>query len=93
MAERTTDGRPIRILNIIDEHTRECLATYVARQIKAADVLYILSELFVLRGAPDFIRSDNGFEFTAGMVREGDRIRTCFGRGDCTFEDCYEQMI
>jgi len=70
VAERTTDGRPIRILNIMDEYTRECLATYVARQIKAADVLYILSELFVLRGVPDFIRSDNGSEFTAQMVRE-----------------------
>ena len=70
VAERTTDGRPIRILNIIDEDTRECPATYVARQIKEADVLYILSELFVLRGAPNCIRSDNGSEFTAKMVRE-----------------------
>ena len=70
VSDRTTDGRSIRILNIIDEYTRECLATYVARQIKAADVLYILSELFVLRGAPDYIRSDNGPEFTAAMVRE-----------------------
>ncbi len=70
VAERTTDGRPIRILNIIDEYTRECLAIHIGRQIKAADVLYILSELFVLRGAPDYIRSDNGSEFTAEMVRE-----------------------
>jgi len=70
VSERTTDGRPIRILNIIDEYTRECLATYIARRITAADVLYHLSELFVLRGAPDCIRSDNGPEFTAAMVRE-----------------------
>ena len=70
VSERTTDGRPIRILNIIDEYTRECLAIYIGRQIKAADVLYVLSELFVLRGAPDFLRSDNGSEFTAAMVRE-----------------------
>ena len=70
VAERTSDGRPMRILNIIDEYTRECLAIHIARQIKAADVLYILSELFVLRGAPDYIRSDNGSEFTAEMVRE-----------------------
>ena len=70
VSERTTDGRPIRILNVIDEYTRECLAIYIGRQIKAADVLYVLSELFVLRGAPDFLRSDNGSEFTAAMVRE-----------------------
>ena len=70
VSERTTDGRPIRILNIIDEYTRECLACYIARKITAADVLYHLSELFVLRGAPDYLRSDNGSEFTAEMVRE-----------------------
>lgn len=70
VAERTTDGRPIRMLNIIDEYTRECLAIHIGRQIKAADVLYELSELFVFRGAPDYLRSDNGSEFTSEMVRE-----------------------
>jgi len=70
VAERTTDGRPIRMLNIIDEYTRECLTIHVGRQIKAADVLYELSELFVQRGVPDFIRSDNGSEFTAEIVRD-----------------------
>jgi transposase InsO family protein len=57
------------MLNVIDEYTRECLAIHVGRQIKAPEVLYLLSELFVLRGAPDYIRSDNGSEFTAEMVR------------------------
>jgi len=57
------------MLNIIDECTRECLAIHIGRQIKAADVLYHLSELFIQRGAPDFLRSDNGSEFTAQMVR------------------------
>ena len=70
VAERTTDGKPIRMLNIIDEYTRECLAIHVGRQIKAPDVLYELSELFVLRGAPDYLRSDNGSEFTAELVRD-----------------------
>jgi len=69
VAERTADGRPIRMLTVIDEYTRECLAIHTGRQIKAADVLYELSELFVLRGAPDYLRSDNGSEFTAEMVR------------------------
>ncbi len=70
VAERTTDGRPIRMLNIVDEYTRECLKICIGRQVKAADVIYELSELFVERGAPDFLRSDNGSEFTAESVRE-----------------------
>jgi transposase InsO family protein len=57
------------MLNIIDEYTRECLAIHVGRQVRAADVLCELSELFVLRGVPDYLRSDNGSEFTAEMVR------------------------
>lgn len=69
VADRTTDGKPIRMLNIIDEYTRECLAIHIGRQIKAPDVLCQLSELFVLRGAPDCLRSDNGSEFTAEMAR------------------------
>ena len=70
VAERTTDGRPIRMLSIIDEYTRECLTIHVGGHVKAADVLYQLSELFVLRGTPDYLRSDNGSEFTSEMVRE-----------------------
>jgi transposase InsO family protein len=70
VAERTTDGKPIRMLNIIDEYTRECLAIRVGRQMKACDVLFELSELFISRGAPGYLRSDNGSEFTAETVRD-----------------------
>ena len=70
VADRTNDGRPIRMLNIIDEYSRECLKIHIDRQVKATDVLYELSELFVERGAPDYSRSDNGPEFTAHLVRE-----------------------
>ena len=70
VSERTSDGRPIRMLNIMDEYSRECLRIRIDRQIKAADVLYELSELFVEHGAPDFLRSDNGSEFTADLVRQ-----------------------
>ncbi len=66
---RTADGRPLRILIIIDEFTRECLAMYVARRIKSQDVLDQLYELFLCRGTPEHIRSDNGAEFTANAVR------------------------
>jgi transposase InsO family protein len=69
MKERTSDGRSLRILNIIDEHSRECLASVVARKIRASDVIDTLTELFVARGVPEHIRSDNGPEFTARMVR------------------------
>ena len=67
---RTTDGTPLRILVILDEHTRECLALVVARQISSQDVLGRLYSLFIDRGVPEYIRSDNGPEFTAKAVRE-----------------------
>ncbi len=68
--ERTRDGRPLRMLVIVDEYTRECLAIDVARRLGSEDVLERLAELFVQRGTPEFIRSDNGAEFTAIAVRE-----------------------
>lgn len=70
VTERTSDGRAIRMLNIIDEYTRECLVIYVARRITAYDVLEQLADLFIMRGTPEFIRSDNGPEFIADIVRE-----------------------
>jgi len=69
MAERTVDGRSFRILNIIDEYTRECLAMCVGRRLTCEDVLDKLYDLFLLRGVPEHIRSDNGPEFTARAVR------------------------
>jgi transposase InsO family protein len=65
----THNGRPFRILNVIDEYTRECLATRVARQLKADDVQDCLTELFCRHGVPKYVRSDNGPEFTARQVR------------------------
>jgi putative transposase len=67
--ERTTDGRKFRILNIIDEFTRECLCAKVERRLNSHDVIDALFELFILRGIPEHIRSDNGSEFTARIVR------------------------
>ncbi len=57
-------------MTIIDEYTRECLAIEVARRLDADAVQYRLAELFVERRPPDYIRSDNGPEFTAKAVRE-----------------------
>lgn len=69
VADRTQDGRPFRILNILDEYTRECLASVVARRIRSHDVLLILADLFLSRGIPTHIRSDNGPEFIAHQLR------------------------
>ena len=59
----------MRMLTIIDEYTRECLAIDVARRLKRDDVLARLSDLLIERGPPDYVRSDNGSEFTAKMVQ------------------------
>ena len=68
--DRTTDGRKLRILNIIDEFTRECLCAKVERRLNSHSVMDALYELFVFRGIPEYIRSDNGSEFTATAVRK-----------------------
>lgn len=65
---RTHDGRPVRMLTLIDEYTRECLAIDVARRLDSEDVLERLSDLFIRRGVPQYLRSDNGGEFTAHKV-------------------------
>jgi transposase InsO family protein len=70
VADRTHDGRPLRFLTVVDESTRECLAIDVGRRMTADDVLHRLAELFVSRGTPQYLRSDNGPEFTAKAVRE-----------------------
>ncbi len=67
--ERTHDGRAIRILTVVDEYSRECLALEVQRKLNHQDVLRVLSRLFVMHGPPEHIRSDNGSEFTALAVR------------------------
>ena len=67
--DRTQDGRPIRMLTVIDEFTRRCLAIVVARRLKSDDVLQCLTDLFVAHGPPEHIRSDNGPEFVARNVR------------------------
>ena len=69
VADRTHDGRPLKILTIIEEYSRECLAILVARRLRAADVLETLARLFVTQGVPVHLRSDNGPEFTATLVR------------------------
>ena len=66
---RTSDGRSFRILAILDEYTRECLAILVKRRISSQDVIDQLFQLFIFRGIPEHIRSDNGPEFTSKAIR------------------------
>jgi transposase InsO family protein len=67
--DRTYNGKPIKMLTVIDEYTRECLAIKVDRKLKSGDVVMALADLFILKGVPEHIRSDNGSEFTAKLVR------------------------
>ncbi|MDE1132577.1 MAG: IS3 family transposase [Ascidiaceihabitans sp.] len=66
---RTDDGRAFRTLNILDEHSRECLAIRVKRKLNSNEVIDALTDLFILRGVPAYIKSDNGPEFIAEAVR------------------------
>ena len=68
--DRTHEGRKYRMLNIVDEFTHECLAIRIARKLKSTDVIDVLSDLFILRGVPEHIRSDNGPEFVAKAVQD-----------------------
>ena len=68
--DRTHDGRKYRMLNVIDEFTHECLAIRINRKLKAIDVIDVLSDLFILRGVPGHIRSDNGPEFIAKALQD-----------------------
>ena len=96
VAERTHDGRPLKILTVVDEYSRECLALVVARRLRAADVLETLADLFVRHGAPAHIRSDNGPEFSADLVRlwlEGLHVQTLFIEPGSPWENGYVESF
>ena len=90
--DRTHDGRPLRMLTMVDEYTRECLTIDVARRYRSEQVLDRLAELFLERGAPTYLRSDNGSEFTATAVREwleGVGVTTLFIEPGSPWENGY----
>jgi len=66
---QTHDGRKLRLMTLIDEFTRECLAIRVARRINSFGVLETMADVMLMRGVPEHIRSDNGAEMTAKVVR------------------------
>ncbi|MGI4801932.1 MAG: IS3 family transposase, partial [Janthinobacterium lividum] len=67
--DRTREGRKFRTLNVVDEFSRECLAIRVARKLGSTEVIEVLTDLFISRGIPAYIRSDNGPEFVATAVK------------------------
>ena len=69
--DRTHEGRKYRMLNIVDEFSHECLAIRIDRKLNSTAVIDVLSDLFILRGVPAYIRSDNGPEFVARPERSG----------------------
>lgn len=66
----THDGRTVRMLNLIDEYTRQCLAIQVRRRINSANVIEVLADAMIEHGIPEYIRSDNGPEFVAKELRQ-----------------------
>jgi putative transposase len=93
---RTHDGRAFRMLTIVDEFTRECLAIDVARKLTSEDILERLSDLFIRRGVPDYVRSDNGPEFTAKRVKdwlERVEVKTLFIEPGSPWENGYVESF
>ncbi|MDB4676923.1 DDE-type integrase/transposase/recombinase [bacterium] len=68
VTDRTEDGRQLRLLVVIDEYTRECLAIELGRSFTAQNVMGVLQNLFAVRGIPKHIRSDNGPEFVSKAI-------------------------
>jgi transposase InsO family protein len=94
--DQTTEGRPLKFLPIEDEHTRECLALEVDRSITAQDVIETLRYLFEVRGAPQFIRSDNGPEFIAQAIRDwlkATGVETLYIEPGSPWENAYSESF
>jgi putative transposase len=94
--DRTTNGRAFKLLTIIDEYTRECLAMRVSRRITSGDVIEVLYELFLLRGVTEHIRSDTVSEFTAKAVHKWFNrvgVKTLYIEPGSTWENGYVESF
>ncbi len=93
---RTEDGRAVRLLAVIDEFTRECMAIRAARRIRSDDVMHTLTGLFTSKGVPEHIRSDNGPEFTSKAIRTWVPrvgVQTLFMAPGCPWENGYCEIF
>jgi transposase InsO family protein len=96
LSERLEDGRLMRLLVVIDEFTRECLAIDVSKSIKGEDVVEVLRYLFAVRGEPDYLRSDNGPEFACKAVKrwlEYAGVKTLFVAPGSPWENGYVESF
>ena len=96
VALRTSDGKPVRLLTVVDEYTRECLAIHVGRSLRSPHVIECLGDLMVQRGVPEHLRSDNGPEFTARAVRlwlQGVGATTLFTTPGSPWENGYVESF
>jgi transposase InsO family protein len=94
--DRTEDGRRLKMMPIVDEHTRECLTIEVERSITAEEVVATLTYLFEERGEPAYIRSDNGPEFLAAAVKrwlEASGVRTLYIEPGSPWENAYSETF
>ncbi len=94
--DRTEDGRTLKWLSLVDEFTRECLALECRRSFKSGDVIDVLNELFIVRGVPRHIRSDNGPEFIATAIRawlESARVMTLYIEPGAPWENGYAESF
>ena len=94
--DRTQDGRAFRMLTVIDEYSRKCMAIKVARHLRSEDVLAVLSDLFLVHGVAEHIRSDNGSEFTAHGVRNWLQtldVKTLFIEPGSPWENGYNESF
>lgn len=96
VADRLIDGTKIRFLTLVDEYTRECLALRVGYNLKSHDVLDVLTDVFISRGLPDYIRSDNGSEFTAKILQgwlKRLNVKTAFITPGSPWENGYNESF
>jgi transposase InsO family protein len=94
--DQTADGKPLRLLPVVDEYTRECLTIEVERSFTAEDVVATLQYLFELRGVPKYIRSDNGPEFIAQAAREWlarAAVKTLYIEPGSPWENAYSESF
>ena len=94
--ERTEDGRPLRILTVVDEFTRQALAARAARSFPARDVIETIADLMLIHGVPEHVRSDNGPEFTANAIRQwlsANKVKTCYIKPGAPWENAYAESF
>jgi putative transposase len=92
VSDQTADGRPLKLLTVLDEFTRESLAIEIGRSIKSKDVIGILYYLFMVRSIPGNIRSDNGPEFIANAIKQWlgeSSVETLYIEPGCPWQNGY----